>query len=751
MSHHIYDGDGDHDVVSDPDPTGVHTPGELAHALDVLRRARRLSYSDLEKAARPDRMPASTMSDLLKKGRPSVETLEVFLRACGVPRERHRRWLAARERALSTDLPRAAGAIRVEQASPRLLGVHKPIAVPGASEEMPVYVPRDTDIAEDGIRDLLAKAMAKGGVVVLVGESSSGKTRCAFEAVRALMPAWWLVHPAGPAQLAELAVDPPTRVVVWLDELQTYFDGERGLTPAVLRTMVSAGAVLVGTLWPERYAAYIRLPERGKPDLCQEKREVLKAAEVAHIAPVLSAAERERARQAAKADTRIAVALKSADYGMTQVMAAAPQLVDRWHTADPYARAVLAAAVDAARLGVRAPLTAEMLRAAAPGYCDARQRAAAPANWFEAALAYTTEQVHGAAAALAPVAEQMGQLPAGYVLADYLLQYAGRQRRTAKIPATTWQALVDHVTDHADQARLGHSAISRLLYRYAEPLLSNAADAGHEDATYWLALLLASQRRVEELRVRADASDGAAAERLAELLAVQGRIEEALTLWRTSADVGNKFAAQQLASLLASQGNVQELRARADAGDGAAVISVVGLLAAQGHLEEALALAHARAAAGDEDAVELLAGLLAELLVVRGRVEELRARADAGDGAAICRLAELLASQGRTEEALAPLRVRADAGDRSIAVRLAKLLAEQGRVEELCARADAGDRAAANRLAEVLAEEGRVEELRARVDAGDGFAAERLANALERWGRVEEAEQVRRFGLSAEE
>ena len=90
-----------------------------------------------------------------------------------------------------------------------------------------------------------------GGMVVLVGGSSCGKTRCAFEAVRTLMPQWWLVHPSGPAQLAELALDPPSRTVVWLDELQNYLDGERGLTPAVLARLTGAGAVLVATLWPE--------------------------------------------------------------------------------------------------------------------------------------------------------------------------------------------------------------------------------------------------------------------------------------------------------------------------------------------------------------------------------------------------------------------------------------------------------------------------------------------------------------------
>ena len=51
-----------------------------------------------------------------------------------------------------------------------------------------------------------SKAAAQGGgFVLLVGGSSVGKTRCAVEAVKALLPDWWLVHPAGPAEVAALA------------------------------------------------------------------------------------------------------------------------------------------------------------------------------------------------------------------------------------------------------------------------------------------------------------------------------------------------------------------------------------------------------------------------------------------------------------------------------------------------------------------------------------------------------------------
>ena len=138
---------------------------------------------------------------------------------------------------------------------------------------------------------------------------------------------------------------------------------------------------------------------------------------------------------------------------------------------------MLTAALDAARLGARAPLSADFLRAAAPGYCTSPQQAEAPDNWFEQALAYATAKLHGAAAALSPAGAGMGQV-AGYTVADYLIQHASRERRYARVPASTWDAVLSHIRDPADAARLADSARNRLLYRYAIPLYRHAADAG---------------------------------------------------------------------------------------------------------------------------------------------------------------------------------------------------------------------------------------------------------------------------------
>ena len=377
----------------------------------------------------------------------------------------------------------AGARVRVSEADPRLLGVHAAIRVPGVSDEFPPeYVPRDLDAAESGVRAEVDAAAKRGGFVLLVGGSSVGKTRCAAEAVKTLLPDWWLGHPAGPADVTSLAQAPPPRTVIWLDELQRYLDGDHGLTGPVMRALLTASSplVIIGTLWPDRYTAYTAVRAPGAADPYARERELLELAAVVRVDPEFSPAEQDRARSAAARDRRLSVALETAGYGLTQTLAAAPQLIARWQdakTTDPYAWAVLTAALDVARLGARAPLGPDLLRAAAPGYCTSRQQAEAPENWFEQALAYATGKLHGAAAALSPAGAGMGQV-AGYTVADYLIQHASRERRYARLPASTWDSVLSYIRDPADATRLADSARSRFLYGCAIPLYRYAAEAG---------------------------------------------------------------------------------------------------------------------------------------------------------------------------------------------------------------------------------------------------------------------------------
>jgi len=477
---------------------------------------------------------------------------------------------------------------QVRQWDPRRLGVHAAIRVPGMPDEvLPEYVPRDIDTAEHGVQDKVAAAAERGGFVLLVGGSSVGKTRTAVEAVTALLPGWWLVHPAGPAEVAALAQVPSSRTVVWLDELQRYLDGEHGLTGGVVRALLNAPhpAVIIGTLWPDQYAAYAALPAPGGADPHAREREVLDLADVIRVGSEFSPAEQDRARSAAARDPRLQVALESAGYGLTQTLAAAPQLVARWEdarTASPYAWAVLTAAMDVARLGARAALSVGLLREAAPGYWTSQQQAEAPDNWFEQAMAYATQKLHGAAAALSPEGAGTGQV-AGYSAADYLIQHVGRERRRVRVPASTWDAVVDRDCS----VLLAEWLEERGDLAGAAQVLRTWADAGDRDAIWRLARLLKRLGDLDGLRAWADAGERTAGMRLAELLKERGDLD-GLRAW---ADAGDPYAAGGLAGLLEERGDLdgaaQVLRTWADAGDRHAAVQLARLLEKHGDLDGA--------------------------------------------------------------------------------------------------------------------------------------------------------------------
>ncbi|MFI7602001.1 tetratricopeptide repeat protein [Actinoplanes sp. NPDC049681] len=772
------------------EPDGIHTVQELAVALDALRGTR--SYSELDRAAggRTTRhvLPPSTLSDMLKgKTTPGRDTVVTFLAACEVDEGAREPWLRAWERVSTRHLQRPAGAVRVRDADPRLLGVHSSIQVGPDSGDLPVYVPRDLDL---DLRASLAAAGAGRGVFLLLrGGSSVGKTRTLVEAVRASLPEWWLLHPADAQRVRATADAPPPRTVVWLDELQRYLDEPGGLAPGVVRALVTAGLVVVCTLWPDEYAGRSAPRVPGRPDPYAGDRELLGLARVVDVPDTFSAAERRRAEELA-ADSRIRVALDTRDAGLTQVLAAGPELIRWWEHADVtqprqcYGKAVITAALDARRAGADACLGADFLSAAAPAYLTSAQQATAPPDWFEQALGYATTRLHGATACLVPVAAGMGRT-AGYVAADYLYQHARRTRRTVAVPDAVWDVLV--ALHPGDSMRLAGNAARRGQRRAAEALYRRAADAGNELARIRVTKMLAEQGRVDELEGRADAGDGHASDQIAKLLAREGREEEL----RRRADGGDGYAAERLARMLGEQGRVDELRHRADSGDGYAADRLAKLLADEGDVDEAIALLrrHEHAADGSavvrlaevltsrnrldeaiallrrhEDAAEGYAGVqLVELLAAQGRLDELRQRADLldwyaaealakalarqggveelhrraadRDVYALVELARLAEQQGRTDEAIAMLRDRPDA---PAAVEVSRMLAERRSIGELRFRADAGDMYAADRLAELLAGEGEAGELRQRADAGDVFAANHLVALLAAQGRVDE-------------
>jgi hypothetical protein len=572
------------------------------------------------------------------------------------------------------------------------------------------------------------------------------------------------------------------KLIVWLDELQRFLPGPYFVpdeaaanTPigaAAVRKLLAADTpvVLVGTLWPE-YATQLRATDTdpaggGNRPRHAKALDILGGAHDLRL-DTFSVAEREAAAALAARDPRLAGALADRDYNVTEALAGARQIVLRYRQGTDAERAVVHAVVDARRHGVQGPLGADLLRDAARGYLTG---ARADDGWFDAAVAELTSRSRPVDRATAPLialptADRRGVL--GYTVADYLLQRLTRERRSVRMSSLTWQALCSYVHEPADRRRLAAAARHRMLYQQAEVLYAPLMPGADLPTLRDFAGLLEGQGRVDDaadlfrpypnprvteelydlflrhdriddalemLRARADAGDGTAGFKLAQLLATHDRYDEL----RARADAGDDPATACLTQLLVRQGDLDELRARADAGDYYALEGIWELLLAQDRTAEALALLSQAAEAGSRYAAGLIVQTLAQTDAAAHR-RALAAQAEAGNQYAKLQLAELAAKEGRVDEAVAALTALADGGDFNASGALARLLAAHDRLDELRARADAGDRGSVAHLADVLVARNGLDELRARADAGDWAARQRLPRLLVKLELFDEA------------
>ncbi|MDR7278007.1 hypothetical protein [Catenuloplanes atrovinosus] len=674
----------------------IRTWPDFAVWLSLIHQGTGMSFADLEEAEAGRHRPGDrelrrgAVTDALSGRRPVRRALlERLLAAWPIhdgARDRVREVWRRLDAAAGTG-PENAG--RCRDAAPRTLGIHASIRAGESASELPAYVGRDFD---DELRAHIAKGVDEGCFVLMVGGSSTGKTRSLYEAVLAVVPDWWLLQPAGTREVIRAYEAPTERTVLWLDELQNFLGADPPLTRAVLDGLRRAGMIIVGTLWSEEYLPRTALRRPAGPDKYLHDRQLLDSAIVIDVHAALSDRERETAMALAATDNRIREALESGGgTGLPQALAGAPALVKWWeHAPNPYAQAVITAAADARRLGVGSPLPEALLREAIEGYLGHSDRAAPPESWLSEALPHATTKLKGGVTALAPYARRAGALD-GYVIADFLAQHIRRVHRTSCPPPSLWNALLRHVTNPDDLRRLAVAAQSRMRYRYAEAALRRLPER-NDLATLDLAALLARQDRLDEaidvlVRRMAVSPASALRDRHAELCELRSR-----------ADRLRPYAADALDELLTDAGRAATLRERADAGDALAAEELVDLLVDRGALHEL----RERADRGHRYAAEQLADLLA----VHGRTAELKARAER-DEAAARRYNKLMSdgASGQTEAAARQadaLRARVDAGDDDAARELTALLFDLGAADALLAEVNAGTPGAIDRYLALL-------------------------------------------------
>lgn len=509
-------------------------------------------------------------------------------------------------------------------------------APPPAPPLLPLYVGRKHDrwlsdvvkcVAEQGTGE------PTSALAVLVGESSTGKTRACWEALSLLPSDWQLVHPLVPSPAEALIAvldDIAPRTVLWLDEIHRFLGGDQGeqaaarlhevLTDPRRGPLLALGTTRVGLepdlIRPRR--------DRDRRDRHAQARALL-VGKHRRVPEVFDEEDLQELRRLAAADPRLQEALEHAEqWQITQYLAGGRALVDRYETATALERALIESAMDARRLGHDTALPRLLLEAVLPYYLTHHQYDMVADGDIEHALAELSEPLQGTRGPLTPITVRepgRPRIPTDKVgLAEYLDQHGRKERRTEPLSAGLWDALTDHaaresLTALAESARnRGHLRLAlRLLAAATEAGVSGAAPAAmqlmeeegmHDDALLWClphaqAGDAAAMVRVAGL-METTRPDEAAAwyERAAEagyrdgwlygglLRQRAGRHLEAEACFHRAVDAGVTHGHGALASLLEQMGRTEEAldhrRQQAEADGGYAVVETVALMRKRG-------------------------------------------------------------------------------------------------------------------------------------------------------------------------
>ncbi|MFI1420880.1 tetratricopeptide repeat protein [Streptomyces sp. NPDC020731] len=620
---------------------------------------------------------------------------------------------------------------------PLVLEIHRSVEVrttgTASLPVLPAYVRREHDDVLDAL--VVEAAAGHSRLVCVVGESSTGKTRACWEAVRKLPDGWELWQPVAPGRgqaLRDGLASVGPRTVVWLNEAQLFLltpaGGLRAELAAGLRELLSdpkrAPVLVVATLWPGYWHELTSLPADGsREDEHSEARALLSGRDV-QVAARFRPDEVAAARRAGQSDPRLTLAVENANEGqVVQYLAGAPALLSRYESAPVGARSLMTAAMDARRLGHGPSLSYGLLAEGAEGYLTDEEWDSLAEDWLETALAHVASPVTGVRGALVRRRPRARRTSGGaasgefafphYRLADYLDQHGRLTRQDDVVPSALWEALLVH-GDRSGFLSLGESAQNRGLLRVAA-LFYAQADGGAEK----LAQLLNDCGRQEEARpwwIRS-ATEQAGSFALSRVVqgAPCGTPEEAEEILKWWWDEVPKERSQGsvLSPLVQRMGPVDDPRAllwwrrAAEQGHTKAEETFVGHLRATGGPDAVLAWYRERGADG-----RWCPGRATDLLIGLGRAEEaltLLSSSDEDDVHSFLRLGELLLERGEERKAVEWL-ARAGRDSGSTGERAARVLFRMGRDDvalEALGRAAEDDDHALVVAARVLDEAGR--------------------------------------------
>ncbi|WP_330275851.1 tetratricopeptide repeat protein [Lentzea sp. NBC_00516] len=366
------------------------------------------------------------------------------LQGFAVRHRRQRTDIAQLADRLARDVPRLRGCtgrqVRTvaEFQEPVTLGVHP--AMEYADGVVPPYVPRQVD-------EFVRGALRERRHVLLVGDSTAGKSRTAYEAMRAELPDHRLLAPADAKELTavlETLARTRTSQVLWLDDLHRYLGADNFTARSI--DELSDAVVVIATIGASHHTLYTTNLEREavlNPDHWRDLVSAMKVLELFTKVRVERRWSQQELRLAAELDDpRLRRAAGHGDrYGVAEYIAAGPQLVQKWRDGwspglAPRGAAMVTAAIDLFRAGMTAAVPVNVLVGLHEVYLQARGGAQLRPEEIDEALVWATTLEYGATSLLIKDAGDR------YRPFDYLVDAVGRDGDAKPIPTEVWEAVL---------------------------------------------------------------------------------------------------------------------------------------------------------------------------------------------------------------------------------------------------------------------------------------------------------------------
>ncbi|MEU6139190.1 hypothetical protein ABZ848_02395 [Streptomyces sp. NPDC047081] len=409
----------------------------------------------------------------------------------------------------------------VGEVTPREFGVAPTRHVHGLPD-VPPYVPRDCD-------EELHALLDRGGLVLVLGESHTGKSYTAWNGARALSDGRVSI-PDSAEVLRRLPASLPADSgchVVWLDELTDHL-GKDGLEPRLLRRLTSAGVVLLGTMSTDEY---YRMRVRSTP-----ASRLVAMASTVEVPRAWSDEELRRLRDTDDPRAHAAY-MWSGGEGPAAYFAVGHLLFDEWRrpgtTHDhPHGQLLVQAAVDLVRCGVRDAVPVGLLTEVEEFYPAGPRTQES----FENALAWATARLFRASGLLVEGEERGSYRAYGALVAEALAS-----GELPPVPDEVWWTLLGvHESWGIDRAAVLDAARNALRSR---------VESGDTGVMRRFAEYTDGEERKDWYRRAADLGDGEAAFRLAKVLIAEtedGDEQAAVPYLEAAADRGNGDAAYLL-------------------------------------------------------------------------------------------------------------------------------------------------------------------------------------------------------------